>query len=85
MVVLFIIYYVFEISAVVVGVIYEFVLLDDTYVSVTIITDSIHITIKNRMNHSFESDDEVLLTSSTCFVLDTVGCCEFDGIDNIVL
>ena len=59
MVVLFIIYYVFEISAVVVGVIYELVLLDDTYVSVTIITDSIHITIKNRMNHSFESDDEV--------------------------
>ena len=49
----------FEISAVVVGVMYELVLLDDTYVSVTIITDSIPITIKNRMNHSFESDDEV--------------------------
>ena len=75
----------FEISAVVVGVMYELVLLDDTYVSVTIITDNIHITIKNRMNHSFESDDEVSLPSCDCSVLDTVACCEFDGIDNIVL
>ena len=75
----------FEISAVLVGVMYEFVLLDDTYTSVTIITDSIHITIKNRMNHSFESDDEVLLSSCTCSVLVSVGCCEIDGIDNILL
>jgi len=51
--------YVFEISAVVVDVMYEFVLVDDTYDSVTIITVSIPTMINSRINHSFESDDEL--------------------------
>jgi hypothetical protein len=61
---------------------YEFVLLDDTYDSVTIITDSIPTMINSRINHSFESDDELWLL---CSVLVSVGCCEIAGIDNSLL
>ena len=75
----------FEISTDVVGVMYDLVLLDDMYISVTTITDSIPNTINNRMNHSFESDDEVWLLYCACSVLVSVGCCEIAGIDNILL